>query len=366
MKRILIKFTTLTLILALLVLLYPASVVNAAALTNMKATLSTLKIDTDADQEIMFRTPTGLAADETIILTYDSDFATTDVVVTDIDLSWQASPDGVCSTGDTEMALVAGAPSGVSMGFVNTSSTVLTFTNGSVAVAAGGEICIQIGTNAAGPGVNMIHNATTADSFDLVISGTIGDNDTGTIVITTVTDDTVVTSATVAASLSFAITGDLGIGFGTLSSSASRWANDAETGSASAVVAHTLTAGTNSTGGYTITVKGATVTSTGTPGDTITAMGTEQTLTPAQEEFGLRITSAGGTCANSEDGDYDNSPADSYFYGATVSTTDVIATCGDASATTTYSLYYAANIAANTEAHTDYTASLIYVATGNF
>lgn len=364
MKRNLIKFVALTLILTLLVLLYPTSSVNAAAMTYMKATLSTLKIDTDADQEIMFRTPTGLAADETIILTYDSDFATTDVVVTDIDLSWQASPDGVCSTGDTEMALVAGAPSGASMGFINTSSTVLTFTNGSVAVASGGEICIQIGTNAAGPGVNMIHNATTANSFDLVISGTIGDNDTGTIVITTVTDDTVVTSATVAASLSFGITGDLAIGFGTLSASASRWANDAETGSGSAVIAHTLTAGTNSTSGYTITVKGATLTSTGTPGDDITAMGTEQTLTTAQEEFGLRITSSGGNGA--VDGDYDDDPSDSYFYGATVSTTDVIATCGSASGTTTYSLYYAANIATNTEAHTDYTASLTYVATGNF
>lgn len=156
MKRKFIKFIALTIISALMVLfLPPAPVVNAADLTYMKATLSTLKIDTDANQEIMFRTPTGLAADETIILTYDSDFATTDVVFTDIDVSWQASPDGVCSTGDTEMDLVAGAPVTTSMGFVNTSSTVLTFTNGSVAVAAGGEICIQIGTNADGPGVTL-------------------------------------------------------------------------------------------------------------------------------------------------------------------------------------------------------------------
>ena len=156
------------------------------------------------------------------------------------------------------------------------------------------------------------------------------------------------------------------MGFGTLSSSASRWADTDEDGEGSATVAHTITAGTNSTGGYTITVKGDTLTSTGTPADSITAMSTEQTLTTAQEEFGLRITATGGVCTNSIDGDYDDAPADSYFYGGTASTTDVIATCTSDTATVTYSLYYAANIATNTEAHTDYMASLTYVATGNF
>lgn len=353
------------LILALLAISVgpPAQVVRAAALTGMSAVLSSVKISADADEEIMFITPTGIASGAILVLTYDSDFDTTDVVFTDIDLSFQATPDGVCTTGDTSMTLVAGAPVTTSMGFVNTSSTVLTFTNGTTAIDAASEVCILIGTNASG-GTNTMKNATTANSYNLVFSGDFGD--TGTIVITTVADDVVVTTATVAASLSFAITGDNAIGFGTLSSSASRWANDAETGNGTAASAHDLTAGTNSTSGYTITVKGATITSTGTPGDTISAMGTEATLTTGQEEFGLRITSSGGTCAGSEDADYDNSPSDTYFYGATSSTTDVIVTCASASAITTYSLYYAANIAADTEAHTDYTASLVYIATGNF
>ena len=309
MKRKLIKFIALTIISALLVLLCPpAPVVYAADLADMSAVLTTLTNSVDADQTIMFTTPTGLAADETIILTYDSDFDTTGVVFTDIDLSWQASPDGVCSDGDTEMDLVAGAPVTTSMGFVNTSLTVLTFTNGSVAVAAGGEICIQIGTNAAGPGVNMILNATTSASFNLVISGTIGAPDTGTIVITTVDDDSVEVTATVPPSLTFTVTGTA-LEFGTLSATASRWA-DASAGSTTAVVGTTLEAGTNSTSGYAITINGATLASTGTPADTITAMAAEAALTTSQEEFGLRITYSGGT-GITIDVDYDNDSADS-------------------------------------------------------
>ena len=99
------------------------------------------------------------------------------------------------------------------------------------------------------------------------------------------------------------------------------------------------------------------------PADTITAMATEATLTTGQEEFGLRITSSGGSGA--VDTVYDDTPANSYAL-VTSAFPDTIATSSGVSATTTYSLYYAANIGASTEAHTDYSSSLTYIATGNF
>ena len=183
--------------------------------------------------------------------------------------------------------------------------------------------------------------------------------DTYTVIPQITTDDGVSPPT-----LTFSVS-DNDIFFGTLSSSASQWADNTADGSTTAAVAHTLTASTNATNGYTITVKGATLTSTSTPGDTITAMGTEATLTTGQEEFGLRITSSGGN--GTVNTDYDNTPANSYFYGATASTTDVIATDADGDdISTTYSLYYATDIATTTEAHTDYQATLTYVATGNF
>ena len=366
MKRNLKKIIALTVILSLVSLLYPIhpTVVDAAALTSMSATLSTLKINTDANQQILFTTTTGLASGETIILTYDSDFATTGVLFTDIDLSFDETPDGDPDTGDTEMAIVDGAPVTVSMGFVNTSSTLLTFTNGSVAVAAGGEICIQIGTNAAGPGVNMIHNPTSAASFDLVISGTMGAPDGGTIVITTVTDDAVVTTATVPSRLSFAIS-DNDIFFGTLGTGASKWADDTADGNATAAVGHTLTASTNSLTGYSVTVDGNTLKSTATPAHEITAMPAEAALSTNTEQFGLRITASGGSCTGAIDAVYDNSPSDHYAL-VTAAFPDTIVSCSNASDDTVFSIFYAANIGATTEAHTDYTSTLTYVATGNF
>ncbi|OGZ17990.1 MAG: hypothetical protein A2V72_00655 [Candidatus Nealsonbacteria bacterium RBG_13_37_56] len=339
----------------------PVSVVNAADLSDMSAVLTTLTKNVVADQTILFTTTTGLAADETIILTYESDFSiAAGLDYEDIDLSFDETPDGVCETGDTQMTLAA-APTGATMGVVRTDGSIITFTNGSTAVAGGGEICIQIGTNAAGPGVEQITNPTVVGEYDLAITGTIGAPDSGTIVIAIVDDDSVAVTATVPPSLTFTVTGTA-LEFGTLSATASRWA-DASAGNATVVVGTTLEAGTNSTSGYSITINGTTLTSTGTPADTITAMASEATLTPTQEEFGIRITSAGGNGA--VDTVYDNSPADSYAL-VVAAFPDEIAASATQSATTTYSIYYAANIAADTEAHTDYTTTLTYVANGNF
>src|SRR3989344_8153574 len=105
-------FISSALIVAVLVLTVvpPFQVARANPLTGMSAVLSTLKINTDANQQIMFTTPIGLASGETIILTWDSDFDTTGVVYTDLDLSFDETPDANCAAGETEMAIVDGAP----------------------------------------------------------------------------------------------------------------------------------------------------------------------------------------------------------------------------------------------------------------
>ena len=165
------------------------------------------------------------------------------------------------------------------------------------------------------------------------------------------------------ATLTFSMPADVIIGFGNLSVSGSRWATADSLGAGTATSAHTITASTSSTSGYTITVNGATLKSTGSPSDTITAMATEATLTTGQEEFGLRITASGGS--GTVDSVYDDTPANSYAL-VTSAFPDTIASSSGASTDTTYSLYYAANISALTEAHTDYSSSLTYVITGNF
>ena len=328
----------------MVLLLPPAPVVNAAALTAKSDTLSTLAASTVANHDILFTTPTGITAGQTITVTFPAGWTMGSVAFGDMDLLDDAvdvTLAAICTTTTWGVA-VAGQ--------------VITFTSCTGTMAAASVVRIKIGTNATG-GTNKITNPTAGSQTISLAAG----GDTGDIVVNIIADDSVDVTATVPASLIFTVTGT-SLEFGTLSTSASTWA-DASAGSTTAVVGTTLEAGTNSTSGYAITINGATIASTGTPADTITAMATEAVLATASEQFGIRITSSGGSGV--VDTVYDNTAADTYAL-VTADFPDTIAACATQSATTTYSVYYAANIASNTEAHIDYTTTLTYVATGNF
>lgn len=171
----------------------------------------------------------------------------------------------------------------------------------------------------------------------------------------------VAVSATVAQSLSFSIS-DNSIGFGTLSSSAARYATGDTNGTGSDTAAHTLAVGTYGASGYTITVQGATLTS---GLNTITANGsTAAASTPGSEQFGIYATSSGGTGA-SIDATYADNSTPGFGYDGTATTAATFATGSTATATTTYSLHYIANISTSTEAGS-YATNLTYVATANF
>ncbi len=162
-----------------------------------------------------------------------------------------------------------------------------------------------------------------------------------------------------AQTLTFSIS-DNTIEFGTLSSSDDFFADNVG-GNATEVEAHTLIASTNATNGYVITIKGATLTHTN-PSFSITAIGgTNSSSSPGNEQFGLRMTATGGS------GTVTSPYADTGFaYAGTATTTSQVASAssGDG-ATTTYSVRYLANIAAQTEAGA-YSTALTYVATANF
>ena len=334
----------------------------AAALTSKSDTMTSLKASTAGNHTILFTTPTGVASAETIILTFASFSIAAALNFEDLDLSSEASGgDGVCDTGDTEEALVDSSPSTSQWSAVRTSATVITFTSGgaSAVIAAGAEVCIEIGTNAEEgvTGVEQITNPT-AGSYTLAIAGTM--TDSGSIAIEILSDDQVATTATVDESLTFSIS-DNAIGFGTLSSGSARYATDDAAGSGTdpSGGAHTLTAGTNGTGGYTITVDGATLTS---GGDTITAMATEVVSSAGTEQYGLRITIASGP--GTVDAVYDDTPANTFAL-VTGDFPDAIASAAGASADTVYEMHYLANIASNTEAGS-YTSTLTYTATATF
>ncbi len=156
--------------------------------------------------------------------------------------------------------------------------------------------------------------------------------------------------------LTFSIS-DNTVEFGTLTSSDDTFADNSG-GNATEVEAHTITASTNASSGYVITINGTTLTSAG---NTITAIGSSNTASSiGTEQFGLRMTAAGGN------GSVTTPYAASGFAFDTGSFPDQVASDADGDdVTTTYSVRYLGNIGATTEAGS-YSSTLTYVVTAGF
>lgn len=323
---------------------------QAAALTSMSDNLSRLQASTAANHTIQFVTPTGLTGGQTITITFSSDFTGVGSIAHgDVDLATAAT----CS-GFSDRTLGAG-PSGATWG-VGAAGQVITLTSGTDTITAGHCVQIEIGTNATHQttGSNQISNGDADDDDTITIAGTFGD--TGTISVDIIADDTVDITATVAPSITFAIS-DTTIGFGTLSAASARYATGDTNGTGSETEAHNIQAGTNATGGYVVYMVGPTLTS---GADTITAIGASNTASaPGTEQFGVRFDASGGS--GTVQAPY---AASGFAYNATSSPVTIAAATG-ATATTTYSARYIANITANTEAGS-YSTSITYTATATF
>lgn len=173
--------------------------------------------------------------------------------------------------------------------------------------------------------------------------------DTGTVATSTAAEVTV--TAAVDETLTFTVT-NTSVDLGTLTSST--------TGSGTS----NLLAGTNASSGYAITYTGTTLTS---GSDTITAMAAATTSSQGSEQFGLNLKdnatpnvgaeASGGTGAAATG----YATADNFKFASG----DTVASASGASADTTYTVSYIANVASSTEAGT-YTTTIDYVATAQF
>ena len=333
----------------------------AASLTSLSDTMSSLKASTAANHEIKFVTPTGVAALGTIILTFSADFTNvTNIAFGDIDFAEGDS--GNCSTATFTEKTLAGTASGATWGADGDTGTTVTLTSGSGTVTAGRCVRIRIGTNAVTgtTGVNQISNGAADDDDSVSVSGTFGD--TGTITMDIITDDQVAVTATVAQTISFAIT-DNTIGFGNLTSANARFATGDATGSdTDSAAAHNLTVGTNATTGYTVTYNGATLTSGGNTID-VASITDDADGTAGTEQFAIAADKSGdATVASGYDHNSTPSNRDWNFVASTPTTivSETVPT-----ATETLGMFYLANIAALTESGA-YTTTITYNATANF
>ena len=203
------KITSFVLVLSFIVVNFGFITPNeamAASLTSLSDTTSNLTAAAVSNHTIKFTTPTGVASGQTIILTFDN--ATSipaGLTFADIDLQ----DDGVD-------VVLAAAPAGATWGAVRTSATVITFTNGTTAVAAGSVVTIKTGTNATG-GVNQITNGPVGTTT-LRITGSFGD--TGVIAMSIIANGVVAVSAQVLSDISFTVSSNA-IYFGNLKSAGS-------------------------------------------------------------------------------------------------------------------------------------------------
>jgi len=328
-------------------------VANAATVTSLKDIQTTLVDSANSNHTISWVSPSAVANAATITLTFATGFDLTGVVENDIDIA-----------GTTEGELTTAADcTGAENAGVGVSGQVITIT---LCTGDGGDftnsetITVEIGTNAtsSGTGANQINNQTAGqNTTDPTVDVTSGASDVGSFAVEVIADDSVNVTATVDPSLSFSIS-DTTIGFGTLTTSAARYANSAATGSASETPAHTLTAGTNAAGGLIVTYNGALLTSASNNIDAGTNLDIDGTA--GTEQFGIAFDDNGSFF--SIVAGYDQAtPLSSFVAGTTTtvfsSTAPIASTAVDA--------HYIANIAANTPAGS-YSTDLTYIATGTF
>ncbi len=354
-------------IVALIAVIFPpASKADAAQVTSLSDVMSRLKASTASNHEIKFVTPTGVAAGQTIILTFSSGFTNvTNIVFTDIDFATGDTSN--CSTATFTEKTLAASASGTTWGADGDSTTTVTITSGTGTVTAGVCVRIRIGTNAVtgATGSNQISNGATGSADTIAVSGTF--TDSGTLNVDIITDDQVVITATVDPTLTFSIS-DTTVGFGTLSTATGRWATgnlsganaSAGTDPTTSNTAHTLNVATNAQSGYIVSYNGTTLTS-GSNTIAVATISSDSDGTPNSAQFALcgKATTGSQTVTSG----YVCSTTSSYNFVASTTTTLVTYT-GPASGDVT-SVAYLANISGSTQAGA-YTSTITYIATATF
>lgn len=328
----------LTFVLIFSLLFLPFQTARADSLSQVLDSASRLKKSTLSNHAISFATTNGVAAAETITITFPSDFiGEASIDYTDVDVSDDGTP-------LTLAAVASGATWGAAFSDSGSTRNKLTITSDSGTIAGGSTISVLIGDNATegGAGDKQITNATTSGSYAVAL--TCGSSDSGSYALAIADEDQVVISASVDPYLAFNVT-DAAVALGTLSPLAVKTDTAA------------MTAATNSSSGYSITASGPTLTS---GGNTITAIGGVAAASiPGSEQFGFKVGAAGGSGVavapyNTADYAYDG-----------VSAADEVAHSAGVSDTTTFTITYIGNIA-NTTGPGSYTATHTYICTGNF
>lgn len=329
---------------------------KAATITNAKITLSTVASAAQGTHAFSFTTITSLTAGQTIILMYNegtSDW-TLDGTITDTDFSGATNLTFVANVG----ACGGGATNEVYPTVTNGANDFYTLTVCTSDTVPAGATAFTIDNN-------EITNPTTVAAEDYTVDITTT-SDTGSVAVGIVPDDSVNVTATVDPSITFSIS-DTTVGFGILSTTVDCWANGTPPTNCDTTfpppAAHTLSAGTNASGGLAVTYNGATLTDGAKNIDVATITG--DTTNPVgdpgtTEQFAIGFDDNGSTFTMASG--YDQNAGDYKFVAST--TTTIFSSAAPVTATSV-DAHYLANITAATPAGS-YSTNITYIATGTF
>lgn len=223
---------------------------SAANLTTVSDTIIDSDLSVQTNHTIVFTTPTGVSADgSTITITFPAGFNMGSVGEDDIDIA--------TSTGDLTTAADC---TGADMTGISVAGQIITIEicNGDGgAIGTDQTVTVEIGTNATahGVGANRIQNPGTAQSYEILIGGTM--TDSGALRVAII-DDVVVTAA-VSTRLTFTIEGvNAGVDINGDTTDATSTATSMPFGTLDVdtpkVVGQKLLVQTNANNGFTVTV----------------------------------------------------------------------------------------------------------------
>jgi len=311
--------------------------VNAASITSAKDVISTSAPAATSTHTITFTTPTGVAADATMTVTFPSTFTTGTISFSDIDLTDDSTD---VNFADVAATTTWGATTtGIDSGFI--------LTNGSAAVGAGSIIVIQIGDNATfGPAgaINMTNpakvdaTAGSADIYTVSIAGGFGDS--GDMLIAIV--EGVAVSVTIDESLTFTIAGQTATlcdNIFATESGPTATASSVPFGTVSTAdqfehACQTISIATNASSGYAVTVESDTSLKTGA-GVLIDSGTCDGSCTDTTSDAWATEASNSGFAYSCDGGECDLSANTQYrtFACAGVTTTDCLPGGGEAAVT---------------------------------
>lgn len=340
---------------------------EAASITSASDTLSNSAPSAVSNHTFRFTTPNGMAAGQTILITFPAQFTIPALGVEDFDLIASGTQKTIAPTNGT---------SGI--WGVSTSSQTITFTSPSdVSQSSSTVFAIHIGTNAttSGAGNTQITNPSATTSYAITITGSMPDSGEVRVAIV----DQVTVSASVDTSLTFTVSGVASgqavNGSPTTTATGTTVTTlpfETITANVSKTLAQDLTVTTNATNGFTVTVEQSGLLMSSTGADIDGFIDGAYTSTPTA------WTAPGGLVSNSDTYGHwaltsndTNVPARSSQFGSdqwvSGSTTPIaiMGHTGPALATTTR-VGYQAQITALQEAGDDYTTTLRYIVTPTF